>query len=378
MKKKIVSRKWLVIPLLFVLFVVLGNLSSGINLLDRAIVVGLAVDGGGEEIELSAQIIVPKNGGVSSQGNTFAVYESKGATLQEAIENLSTTIGLRASFAHTDVILFGSDFLRSGTADVLEYIFKSDLVRDSALLVAAACDAKDLFKLKLPVNEVVSYHLVEMLNSNRDEAGQNPMTLHKYFYNYYTLGGTNYMPLVNVLKEEKGSISPDSGKGEDTYRLELSKTVVLSREGYVMRLDREDSKGLSYADKRLNSGTLGYRDEDGVRREAVILDSKAMFEAVAEDEVKLSVVTMCRPAEKAYSEHGEQKGGLDGGAVGQIKGQIAASVEACFEHCRQKDCDIFALGEVLYRKYGEKFKVRCGEDYLDKVRLTVEVTVFTK
>ena len=45
MKLKPSARKWLVIPLLFVMFALLGSLSSGINLLDRAIVVGVALDG---------------------------------------------------------------------------------------------------------------------------------------------------------------------------------------------------------------------------------------------------------------------------------------------------------------------------------------------
>ncbi len=374
MSKRPASRKWIIIPLLFVLFVAFGNLSSGINLLDRAIVVGLAIDGSADEIELSAQIVLPQNGGVSSGGGRFAVYESKGATLREAIEALSTTTGLRASFAHTDVIMFGTDFLRSGSGDVLEYIFKSELVRDTALLVAAPGEAKRLLKIKLPVNEVVSYHLIEMLQSNRDEAGQNPMTLQRYFFNYFTVGGAGYMPLVNVVKETEGSLTPDSGKAEDAYRLDLSKTVVMTREGYLMRLDREESKGLSYATKRLNSGALPY-EEDGERKEAVILDTRFDYRAVAEDEVQLDLTLICRPAEKSHSQGGRQVGVPGEDAKAQIAGAVQSAVEQCFNVCRDEQCDVLGLGEVLYRKYGADF-VR--NDYLSRLKLDVRVSVFTK
>lgn len=177
MKLKPSARKWLVIPLLFVMFALLGSLSSGINLLDRAIVVGVALDGAPGDLTLTAQIVVPQNGGTASGGDKFTIFRSEGATVAEAVENLSLGSGLRASFAHTDVILFGTDLLKAGPQEPLEYIFKSDLVRDTALLVAVPGEAGALLKTKLTVGESVSYHLLEMLQSNRDEAGQNPMTL---------------------------------------------------------------------------------------------------------------------------------------------------------------------------------------------------------
>ena len=73
MKLKPSARKWLVIPLLFVMFALLGSLSSGINLLDRAIVVGVALDGAPCDLTLTAQIVVPQNGGTASGGDKFAI-----------------------------------------------------------------------------------------------------------------------------------------------------------------------------------------------------------------------------------------------------------------------------------------------------------------
>lgn len=375
MRSKSVTRKWILIPVLFALFVVLGNLSSGINLLDRAIVVGVAFDGKPGDITMTAQIVVPQNGGTNSGGDKFAVFESRGATVAEAVENMSTGSGLRASFAHTDVIIFGLDFLKSGPSDVIEYIFKSDLVRDTALLVAAPTSAGQLLKVKLPIGEAVSYHLIEMLQSNRDEAGQNPMTLQRYYFDWFTLGGSSYMPLVTVIEEKDGSITPDAT--DDAYRLELSDTVVLSREGYALRLDAEESKGLSYGTKRINSGTLPYYDSDGKRKDAMILDMHSDFRATGESNVVLDVTVMCRPAEKPHSEGGEQVGALDDSEVDQIRGAIEAQVMRCFETCRTEGCDVYGLCEVLYRRYGTKARDR-GEDLLRETRLEVEVCVFTK
>ncbi len=375
MKLKPSARKWVIIPLLFILFAVLGNLSSGINLLDRAIVVGVAFDGKPGDLTMTAQIVVPQNGGTASGGDKFAVFQSKGATVAEAVENLSLGSGLRASFAHTDVILFGVDFLKAGPGDVLEYIFKSDLVRDTALLVAAPTDAGELLKTKLTVGEAVSYHLIEMLQSNRDEAGQNPMTLQRYYFDWFTLGGACYMPLVTAIEEKDGSITPDSA--DDAYRLELTDTVVLSREGYALRLGAEESKGLSYATKRINSGTIPYEKEDGTRGDAIILDMHSDFRAKGERSVTLDVTVMCRPAEKPHSEGGKQVGVLGEDAVAQIARAIEEQVIACFEACRAEDCDVFGLSEALYRRYGTPIR-RDIDDVLREIELTVDVHVFTK
>ena len=375
MKLKPSARKWLVIPLLFVMFALLGSLSSGINLLDRAIVVGVALDGAPGDLTLTAQIVVPQNGGTASGGDKFAIFHSKGETVAEAVENLSLGSGLRASFAHTDVILFGTDLLKAGPQEPLEYIFKSDLVRDTALLVAVPGEAGELLKTKLTVGESVSYHLLEMLQSNRDEAGQNPMTLQRYYFDWFTLGGACYMPLVTAVEEKDGSIAPDAT--DDAYRLELTDTVVMTREGYALRLDGEESKGLSYGTKRINSGTIPYEDGDGRRQDAVILDSHPDFRAVGEREVKLDLTVMCRPAEKPHSEGGRQVGVLDGRAVEQIAADIEEKVRDCFEACREKDCDVFGIREVLYRRYGARIRKE-GDGLLRKIELTVDVHVFTK
>lgn len=375
MKLKPSARKWMVIPLLFVMFALLGSLSSGINLLDRAIVVGVALDGAPGDLTLTAQIVVPQNGGTASGGDKFAIFRSEGATVAEAVENLSLGSGLRASFAHTDVILFGTDLLKAGPQETLEYIFKSDLVRDTALLVAVPGEAGELLKTKLTVGESVSYHLLEMLQSNRDEAGQNPMTLQRYYFDWFTLGGASYMPLVTAIEEKDGSIAPDAT--DDAYRLELTDTVVMTREGYALRLDGEESKGLSYGTKRINSGTIPYEDGEGRRLDAVILDSHPDFVAVGEREAKLELTVMCRPAEKPHSEGGRQVGVLDESAVEQIAAAIEDRVRACFEACREKDCDVFGLREVLYRRYGAKIRAE-GDGLLRRIELTVDVHVFTK
>ena len=86
---------------------------------------------------------------------------------------------------------------------------------------------------------------------------------------------------------------------------------------------------------------------------------------------------MCRPAEKPHSEGGRQVGVLDESAVEQIAAAIEDRVRACFEACREKDCDVFGLREVLYRRYGAKIRAE-GDGLLRRIELTVDVHVFTK
>ena len=58
---KRVKKKWIILITVIVVVAAFDGLSSNINLLDRAIVVGTGIDIEDGDLVLSAQVIVPKN-----------------------------------------------------------------------------------------------------------------------------------------------------------------------------------------------------------------------------------------------------------------------------------------------------------------------------
>ena len=375
--KRRVNSKWILLVVVVVAVAALDGLSSNINLLDRAIVVGMGIDYVDGELSLSAQAIIPKNSSSASQGNDFVVYSARGETVQEAVENLSYSVGLKASFAHTNVIVLGESFLKSGRTDVIEFLVSGDLVTDNTLLVAGAGDAKDILAVSMPINEVASYHLTEILQSNRKEAGQNPSTLKDYFEDIYKVGETACLPLVFLRESEFGLLGEKAG-GEKTKLLDVSHVVVTNREGYLVRLGRRQSAALSYTTQKLNAGSISYTGDDGYIKEAVILRTDCNKRALSEREVEIKLDFSVRPAEKYFVSRDGSAGGISESEQEQIRAKIVSAVADCFEVCKYYYADVFHLGEELYRMYGEEWKSLAGEYYLDEIVLKITVNLNVK
>ncbi len=375
--KRRVNSKWILLVVVVVAVAALDGLSSNINLLDRAIVVGMGIDYVDGELSLSAQAIIPKNSSSASQGNDFVVYSARGETVQEAVENLSYSVGLKASFAHTNVIVLGESFLKSGRTDVIEFLVSGDLVTDNTLLVAGAGDAKDILAVSMPINEVASYHLTEILQSNRKEAGQNPSTLKDYFEDIYKVGETACLPLVFLRESEFGLLGEKAG-GEKTKLLDVSHVVVTNREGYLVRLGRRQSAALSYTTQKLNAGSISYTGDDGYIKEAVILRTDCNKRALSEREVEIKLDFSVRPAEKYFVSRDGSAGGISESEQEQIRAKIVSAVADCFEVCKYYYADVFHLGEELYRMYGEEWKSLAGEYYLDEIVLKITVNLNEK
>lgn len=372
-----VKKKWLILVAVIVIVAVFDGLSSNINLLDRAIVVGAGFDITDGDLVLSAQVIIPKNSASASAGNDFVVYTARGKTVQQAIENLSYTVGLKASFAHTNVVILGDKLLKSGRTDVLEFLVKGDIVTDNTLLVASAGDAKEILAVQMPINEVASYHLTEILQSNRKEAGQNPSSLKGYFEDIYKVGNTACLPLVFLRESEFGLLGEDAD-GEKTKLLDVSHVVVTDKEGYLVRLGRRQSAALSYTTEKLNAGSIAYDGDDGTGKEAVILRSDCTKRAISYEEVEINLDISVRPSEKYYVSADGSVGGISEEERRAISAEVISSVADCFEVCKYYDADVFHLGEELYRKFGEEWKMSVGKTYLDDLKLKISVNINIK
>lgn len=370
------KKKAVLLLIILVLAVFLEGLSSNINLLDRAIVVGLAIDRAQDELQLSVQVIIPRNGGSALEGNDFVIYSAKGKTVQEAVENISLLVGLKTSFAHTNVIIFGDSFLKSGKVDVMEFLVQSDMVTDDTLLVASVGNAKDLLSAKMPINEVASYHLTEILKSNRKETGQCLYNFKKYFEDYYKVGGTTFFPLVFMKQGEFDSLL-QSGDNQKTNMLDVSHVVVMNREGFVVRLGRTQTNALSYTTDELNGGVLNYKGDDNVDKEVVILRSTCSRKVVDFNTVELSLNFLVRPSYK-YASQGESIVAVSVEEQQKIANTVVSQILDCFEVCKANNADIFQLGEEFYREYGKDWLLANDIYYLNDVNLNVNVDINVK
>ena len=270
--------KWAIILIIAVVLIGFDLLVDNASIVNRGIVVGLAVDSSGDLIELAAQVILPRSGGSASGGNDFMIFTSSGETMQDAVEKLSVSMGVKASLAHCTLVVLGEDLLRSKSDYVLKFLLRSPYFADNTLLVAASGKAKEVLAAKVPINDVASYHMQRMMQGVQREAGVNACVIKDYFANYHYIGGANFMPVAVVENCEYSPVGPDKEGSEGAQLLDLSRTLVLTREGYAFVLDYDASRGLCEGQSQRRDDNLCIRLFTGARRrdsrQQVSLESK--------------------------------------------------------------------------------------------------------
>ena len=370
--------KWAIILIIAVVLIGFDLLVDNASIVNRGIVVGLAVDSSGDLIELAAQATLPRSAGSASGGNDFMIFTSSGETMQDAVEKLSVSMGVKASLAHCTLVVLGEDLLRSKSDYVLKFLLRSPYFADNTLLVAASGKAKEVLAAKVPINDVASYHMQRMMQGVQREAGVNACVIKDYFANYHYIGGANFMPVAVVENCEYSPVGPDKEGSEGAQLLDLSRTLVLTREGYAFVLDYDASRGLSYVKGNLNDGTIIFVSDCSQERDVVILDSKCRLKVNSENSVTSEIDVKVKRNDLPTAQDGMIVNALSTRERERICESIRGQVLACFEECQKQDIDIFHLGEHIYRKYGEEWRKNQNKLYIRNIDFEVKVDLEVK
>ena len=336
--------KWAAVLIIAVVLVGFDLLSDNASIVNRGMVAGLAVDGSGELIELAAQVILPGSGGSSAGGNDFMIFTSSGKTMQDAIEKLSVTMGVKASLAHCTLVILGEDLLRTRSEAVMKHFIRSPYFADNTLLVAASGRASDVLAAKVPINEVAA----------------------------------SCMPLAVVSDCEYSPVGPGSEGGEGAQLLDLSRTLVTTREGYALALDRDASRGLSFVRGRLNDGTIVFTGDNARERDVVILESKCKLSVEGNNKAVARVKLKVKRNELPTARDGEIENTISLRELKRIEESVRGQIIACFEQCQKADIDIFHIGERLYRKKGEDWRKNQNKLYIRDIEFDAEIQVKVK
>ena len=99
-----------------------GN--DGREIRDRLIVQGIGVDRTADGYLLTLQAFNTAVAGGQDDGmsgNVTKVYETSGATIADAMRNVTLTAGRRPLYSHNWIIVFGADVAREGLNETLEF-----------------------------------------------------------------------------------------------------------------------------------------------------------------------------------------------------------------------------------------------------------------
>lgn len=371
--------KWILLVLAFVLFFIMDNMVYNVRIINRGVAVGLGIDMSGEYIDLTAQVVLPKNGGVSSGGNNYINYRQKGMDIEQAVDNISTISGTELSIGQVIVIVLGREVVEKGKYEILEFLLANDIVADNVLLVMAEDKANDIMTAKIPVGEVASYQLFRLMHPVKQPLGMPVVNIKDFVVNTYSdAEKVNYLPIVS---KEETDPSTDQGKEniEKADILRVERTAIMDKTGLKGELNVEDTYGLTLAEYDLQDGVLAFDKGNGEEISVQIVDSKVGRKYDYDHStLELNLRLKTSRVSGRIGEDGMYYNNMDELELKMFKKNIEKKIVSVFEYGNSIGVDILSIKEGFYRRYFDKKAEIEQKDYLSSVKLKVNVNIIQR
>jgi spore germination protein KC len=218
-----------------------------------AIVAGMAIDM--DKIDkryiLTVEIATP-NPGEKGGSSKSEIYETKGATIFEAVRNLIVEIGRRAYWSHSKIIIIGKNIAEEqGVASVLDFVYRdSETRRDVLVLISDESTAGEVLKEAFNVEDLLSYRIDASLRSQKSISRFPKTELRQVVGNFKSKDSAILVPLIRINKF----------KGKNDNTTEVFGSAVLKSDKVVGYLNGDETKMAIWLQGKLKGGLFIARD----------------------------------------------------------------------------------------------------------------------
>ena len=251
---------------------------------DKRIVAGSAIDYNAEKdyVEMTVELVKPVMGGEKTQMEQETYY-SQGDNLFNAIRNLISKTGKKVFWSHAKVLILSEDIIseKEKFMSVIDFIKRDAETRDDMmLLVSREKTAKEILKTDVKVQEIISFHLEDMLQNNTSISKYRAVPLWKFVDELSGEGISATLPTVEVATYNNTQISQIFG------------TAVFKGAKTVGWLNGSETKSFLFVIDELKGGTIVIEEDtlskDPIKIAFEIFKNKTKVKSVYKDE-KLSM-----------------------------------------------------------------------------------------
>lgn len=381
---------------LILLFIAVG-LNSGcwnrVELENRGLVAGVAVDRGQEKpIIMTAQIIRPeeiKKGGKGGmegykggeKARPFLQRSTEADSLFAAVRKMAQQIGRRLFFGHCKVIVVSKDAAEA-VAEVVDFSLRDHEVRERTWLIITRGKASELLSRETGIEKIPALSIARKLQTVYLHGWAPAVDV--FHFARQSLGevGVSVLPLagLELMGEEKCE-----EEEKNVSHVRLSGAAVFRYYRLLGFLDERQCRGYLWVVGKIKSGIieagLPERPEEKIAFEVLRARKKVDVTFVDEQprvKVEVKILTSLGERGRDYLTRVDldlwQK--LEKSQAQVVKEEIEAAI-AQAQHLR---ADIFGFGEMLYRvdhRRWAELKPRWEEEFA-RLPIEVEVKVKTK
>lgn len=371
--KKLIRSKWLVIILICVAMVVFNALIFNVSIINRSVVIGIGIDYENEEYTLTTQIILPKNGGVSSGGNNYVCYTAKAKGIDVAVDKIEKEHGTELSFAQATMLMLGAEMIKHGDLKLIEHFFVNDKVHDNLQLAMVDGKAIEIMQSNVPAGEVACLQIVKQLRPPKALLGVSAISLQEFIREIKSGNKVTYLP---IIKKTQTPPSVDQGKDkvEKADKFEVNTTAIITPDGLKGVLDEKMTLGFTFAKFALQDGV--FEVENNKKMFSVNLVSSKPKQNYDFKKKEFSITLQLITTRSEGREEGKTISfEMSKEEQQKLNQAIYESIKGVVDFGKEINVDILKISDGFYKlnpKYEREIK---SKEFLDKINLKVKVNL---
>lgn len=310
---------------------------NGLN--DLAIISGIAIDYEEDEFGVTFEVIsTKKEGETSGSSNTYYVT-SKGNSLVYAFTSAANKMDKVPYFEHVEVVVFSSEVAKNHLEDVVDYLIRTERLRNEFYAVIGEDSAHDLITASTENAPIVSNFLVQLLEFNNE-------TYNSSYYTPFT------KTLNSMLSEGEDAMLPVF-KVDDDKNIELDGLGVFQDFKLVSIFNNDEASILNLLHNfKVSSIHFQTSCEDGGTVTIAVYKGKTSIEPNEENTlVKASLQARISESTCNYN-FKEVESYLE--LESEFTKIIEEEMDRVLKKLQQVESNALNIGKSYYNKYREK------------------------
>ncbi len=353
MRSSIVSNAWKVLPLFLFVMLFCSGCWDKKEFNQLAIAQTIAIDYKEEANEspyvLTVQLVMPAASDEEISGDSMWLISGEGASVAEALEQISRSAPRELYLDHLDIVLLGEGLLQHDMGEGIEYLMKEDVLRRRTNLLAVQGHAGDLLEAKLKLADVDIYYLRNLLRDQRQWVQGADAIINDY-----------YLAVGNGLKE--GLLIPRI-ELKDDKALYLSGAALIQTDGQSNRLLRWVKQDTLDSYRWITGGaeiyTLPASNEHGSLT-VELRKNRCKWELVSEEPLQVRanlqgqmLITENQVQRQMHDNERTMKEQQDfyTDIQKEMDQRLTKQVQNDFAKLQSAGCDALGLGRWLYARY---------------------------
>ena len=365
-----IKRIFIVIAVIVGIVVVAGSF-VGEGVTDRAIIIGLGIDGSAEGVRVTAEVISPSTG--EQVGAFSKVVSANGKTVATAIQRIAEITGKEASLGRCLLLVFGQQYFEQrDLSDDIEFFISSDSFKEGCNICCCEGDAEELFYKGAAFSQGVSLNLSSMFSSQSKQTAIVTNTLLDYTLSQQNMLKTGFMNKVRfVPSDNQSQDEPDKPQGF----FDLKNIVIFAENKYLCELTDEENRGFALlSDEVIGSSFVS--DADDVAQTVTVSTKDVSLKLSGDNSVKCEVNLLGKVVRTDSADIegifvAQKNKELSQAVIDDVVNQATEFINALLEKQRQYNFDIVNLHETIRRRDGSSERL----DNLSTEDIKVELSV---